>query len=215
MIDHDAGPEFTLAEKFPFLADIRFIDVEASGLHQGSFPLQFGWSGLNLMPKSVLVRPTVAWTQDLYDPLSFDIHGISYDDAMSSGHDVVEVAHLLNRELSGKVVATDSPGYDGGWIMELSVASNVPLAFKWSDFGQIFQSETLSPVFDRWCVSKYHLLQEAVHLHYPHNHDAAADVTRLAALARMVMDREWSEWLLERPDPAPRQPNDGSSLPGL
>jgi hypothetical protein len=145
-----------------------------------------------------LVKPEPEWTIELYDLGSYDIHGISHEHAAEEGRDATEVAHLLNSEFEGKVVISDSIGYDGSWTMMLSASTDVPIRFGYNDFGKIAESKNLAPAFDRWCVARYHRLLEAVDRFYPHTHRADEDALRLAALTRMCMDREWSEWLLDR-----------------
>lgn len=198
MDDELYEPDFTLWEKHPFLRLLRFIDIESSGLHDGSYPLQFGWCGLDLKTSVVLVKPEPEWTLELYDPQSYDIHGIAYERAMAEGRDATEVAHFLNSQFEGKVVISDSAGYDGGWTMVLSATTDVPIRFGYNDFGKIAESKNLAPAFDRWCIARYHRLLEAVDRFYPHTHKADEDALRLAALTRMCMDREWAEWLLDR-----------------
>lgn len=189
-------PPFTLWDRHHLLPLLRFADVEASGLHEGSYPIQFGWCGLDLKTSVVLVKPEPEWTLTLYDPASYEIHGIPYHEALEKGEDATIVANMLNSELGGKAVISDSIQWDGYWTNMLSATVNVPIKFGYNDFGKV--PENFGRIFDRWCVKHYHDLVEAVDACYPHTHKADEDALRMAALTRMCIDRDWAEWLLER-----------------
>nr|WP_250807370.1 hypothetical protein [Neorhizobium tomejilense] len=189
-------PEFKLWDRHHLLPLVSFADIESSGLHEGSFPLQFGWCGLDLKTSVVLVKPEPQWTPDLYDDGSFEIHGIPYETAVAEGLPAREVAAILNRELAGKAVFSDSDKWDSYWAMKLAEATDIPLRFGLDPFDKVI--ETFGPVADSWCITRYHRILEAVDIFYPHTHRADEDAQRMAALTRMILDREWCEWLLER-----------------
>ena len=189
-------PEFQLWDKHPLLEKLRFFDIEASGLHEGSYPLQFGWCGIDLKTSDILVRPEPDWTEDLYAPQSFEIHGIAYETAMKDGIAAVDAARSLNTHFDGTAVICDSPSWDGYWTTRLSDTTGVPLLFGLNDFGNM--ANTFGSIYDRWSVANYHRLLEAVDTFYPHTHRAPDDAQRMGALTRMFIDREWAEWLLER-----------------
>ncbi|MDW9481325.1 hypothetical protein GOB57_22010 [Sinorhizobium meliloti] len=189
-------PDFKLWGKHPLFPVLRFVDVEASGLHEGSYPIQFGWCGLDLKTSVVLVKPEPEWTLSLFDPKSYEIHGIPYELVKAEGVAAVQVARMLNEELEGKAVVSDNPGWDGYWTTRLGDTTGSAMRFGYNDFGRI--PEAFGSVYDRWCVSRYQKLLDAVDQFYPHTHKAHEDALRMAALTRMVIDREWAEWLLDR-----------------
>jgi hypothetical protein len=193
-------PEFKLWDKHPLLRLLRFVDVEASGLHDGSYPIQFGWCGIDLKTSVILVRPEPEWTPHLFNPKAFEIHGISYDHAKKHGTDAMEVVHILNAALEGKAAIVDSPHYDGYWTTRLAATTGLPVKFGYNDFSKI--ASTFGGVFDRWCIARHDQLSDAVKRMYPHTHQADDDALRMAALTRMCLDREWAEWVLDRPLPA-------------
>jgi hypothetical protein len=190
-------PIFELWDRHTLLPLLRFVDVEASGLHDRSFPLQFGWCGLDLKTSVALVRPQPEWTPELYSEESFDIHGIAYETAVREGVPAMRVAGRLNEDLVGKAVISDSPSWDGYWTKRLADSTGIDMKFGYNDFARI--AETFGPVCDRWCVAHYHRIVEVVDLFYPHTHKADEDALRMAALTRMLLDRTWCEWLLDRP----------------
>lgn len=168
--------------------------MEASGLHDGSYPLQFGWCGLDLNSRSILVQPAPEWSAELFEEAAFDIHGISRERAINEGTPPIDVAHLLNGELEGKAVIADSP-WDAYWTTRLADTVGVALRFGFKDFANV--ARELGSVSDPWCVSKYHRSLAALNQAFPHAHKADEDAQRLAALTRMIIDREWVEWLLD------------------
>ena len=59
-----------------------FLDVEASGLHAGSYPIEVGWCGLDLVATSFLIRPHASWTEDDWSVTSERVHGITRPQVM-------------------------------------------------------------------------------------------------------------------------------------
>lgn len=194
-------PGFVLWDKHPLITLVRFADVEASGLHEGSYPLQFGWCGLDLKPSVVLVRPESEWTSQLFDPKAFEMHGISHERAMREGIDATEAAKVLNVALTGKAVVTDNVQWDGYWTTRLADTTGVGIRFGYNPSGLL--ASTFRSVFDPWCVAREPELRDVVDVFYPHVHLADLDALRMAALMRMLIDRQWAEWLLDRPFLAP------------
>lgn len=190
-------PEFVLWDKHPLARLVRFADVEASGLHEGSYPLQFGWCGLDLKPSVVLVRPEPEWTPQLFDPNAFEMHGISHERAMREGIDATEAANVLNIALTDKAVVTDNVEWDGYWTTRLADATGVGIQFGYNPSSLL--ASTFRSVFDPWCVDREAELRDTVDVFYPHIHLADRDSLRMAALTRMLIDRQWAEWLLDRP----------------
>ncbi|MCS4089174.1 hypothetical protein [Rhizobium sp. BK176] len=197
-------PEFEMWDIHPLIPILRFADVEASGIHEGSYPLEFGWCGIDLVPSAILVRPEPGWTTNLFDPNSYEMHGISYDMAKANGEDADAVAHRLNAELQGKAVVTDNVYWDGVWTARLAETTGVPMRFGYNDSTNM--KTTFSRVYDPWCVERRDTLYKATDRFYPHTHRADADSLRMAARTRMLIDREWAQWLLDRPN-ATAQPS--------
>ena len=46
---------------------LAFIDVEASGLNEGSFPIEIGWAVLGGTAGGLLIRPDATWLHDAWD----------------------------------------------------------------------------------------------------------------------------------------------------
>ena len=188
-------PEFKLWDRHHLIPLLRFADIEASGLHQDSYPMQFAWCGLDLKTTSIIVKPEPEWTAKLLAAKAVEMHGITHEAASRDGVPAGDVADRLNDALAGTAVVVDSPSWDGYWTTRLFDTVGVAPRFGYNDFGKM--AENLGAVYDRWCVARHSALMDAVDHLYPHTHRADEDALRMAALTRMFLDREWAEWLLD------------------
>jgi len=103
-----------------------FFDVEASGLHLTSYPIEVAWVSHDLSRGwSGLIRPATGWGELDWNPESGKVHGISRHQLVMVGMDPCEVAARLNADLAGAEVLSDSPGTDGRWLQTLYAATNI------------------------------------------------------------------------------------------
>jgi hypothetical protein len=168
--------------------DFRFVDVEASGLHQGSYPVEVGWSDMALEGGSMLVRPHPAWTRELWSPAAEAIHGITRAEALASLDGPYECAMALNDALGGHRVHTDNVDHDGHWLGMLFGRAGVRPAFG------------LRRLDDAWLEAmavsgltphEGNRRIEAARAAFPHPHRARADALAMAATVRAVADPGW------------------------
>jgi hypothetical protein len=166
----------------------RYVDVEASGLHHGSYPVEVGWSDAWLEAGSMVVRPAPEWTPELWSPASEAIHGISRDETLASPHGVIECALALNDALGGLEVHTDNVGHDGNWLGMLFGRAGVRPAFG------------LRPLNDAWLdamgssgisMEEANLRIRSARVAFPHPHRARADAIAMAATVRAVAEPAW------------------------
>jgi len=107
-----------------------FLDVEASGLHASSYPIEVAWCRHDLTAGwSALVRPAPAWGEDDWSPASERIHGIGRLQTQLAGLPVSEVAARLNAALAGQLVMSDHPEADSGWLWRAFVEAKASPAF--------------------------------------------------------------------------------------
>ena len=111
-----------------------FIDLEASSVLPGSYPVEVGWAEprrragdgrWEILVRSVLVRPLRFWrTRGLWDPDAEAVHGLSREALDAHGRNAQEVAHLLDEAWQGRVVVADSGanGVDARWLARLYAA---------------------------------------------------------------------------------------------
>jgi DNA polymerase III epsilon subunit-like protein len=162
-----------------FLGSPLFLDVEASGLHAGSYPIEVGWCGLDLIATSFLIRPDVAWTEDDWSVTSERVHGITRRQLIAEGIELAEAALRLNAMCIGKDVISDSPSFDQGWLSRLFRDAGVKQTFALRDVSAL---EAMAAQHAELPASELEELREQVGRHYPHSHRAAADARRAAAL---------------------------------
>lgn len=111
-----------------------FIDVEASGITTGCYPIEVGWARaeaengvVRLHARSILIRPSDAWRSESWrwDLASVAAHGLTMDTLLRDGMDVDTVCEVLDGAFSGEVLATDtgSGDWDDGWLQMLYEAA--------------------------------------------------------------------------------------------
>jgi len=161
-----------------------FLDFEASGLHKGSYPIQVGWALPDLTGGSVYIKHE-PWLNDidLWDPEAQKIHGIPRKVVWDCGKPVAEVVQTLADALQGYTVYVDSPAYDGGWYYMLWDAAGLERApFPLYDAKQFLPLMAMR--LGR--TGRYQNAWEIAKRETPRNHDAQADATFWANLARLI-----------------------------
>lgn len=107
-----------------------FIDVEASGLHPGSYPTEVGWCSHDLRRGgSHLIRPTPEWSAGPWSAEAEAVTGISRPMLDAYGWEPAAVAAALNEALAGEMPLTDNPWGDGRWLLDLFAAAGADPAF--------------------------------------------------------------------------------------
>ncbi|MBY3433874.1 hypothetical protein HFN89_06895 [Rhizobium laguerreae] len=187
-------PDFVLFDRYPYLRRLTFIDIESSGLIMGSYPIQYGWCGFDLLPRQVLIRPLPHWSPRYFEPSSVDVHGIRRSRLLIEGADAVDVARTLNEAMGGGTAFSDAVAWDRDWTDRLFDDTAVEREFALETLDKAF--EQIAEICDPWCVERQELLAARVDRAFPHVHKADQDSLRLAALARTFIDRPFAEWLL-------------------
>jgi len=83
-----------------------FLDIEASGFGQNSYPIEIAWGTSAQDISSTLVAPSSDWTH--WDVNAASLHGLTRDELVASGKPIHSVASLLRESLSGKKVYSDA-----------------------------------------------------------------------------------------------------------
>lgn len=107
---------------------LNFIDVEASGLGIGSYPIEVGFALAEGKAHCTLICPISSWTH--WDPGAEELHGISRESLLLNGRSVMFVAMMLNEWLAGKTVYTDAWGNDSCWLSQLFEEAGITQRFK-------------------------------------------------------------------------------------
>ena len=94
-----------------------FIDIEASGLGNTSFPIEVAWNDSKGVITNRLVKPVADWTS--WDPEAERIHGITRDEIVAGGISPAEMCGLIRESLSGSTVYSDAPELERFWLNRL------------------------------------------------------------------------------------------------
>ena len=103
---------------------LAFLDIEASGLHPGSFPIEVAWVLEDGVGEAHLIRPEPEWR--LWDSNAEAMHGLSRDILAREGRPAAEVALRAAAALRGRHVYSDAVGSDGSWLDQLLDTASVP-----------------------------------------------------------------------------------------
>ena len=104
------------------------IDLEASGLGRGSYPIEVGIALADGSSCCTLIYPDDHWQH--WDHQAQQLHGIPRSLLLTHGRSLVEVAQLLNQWVDGRVVYSDAWGNDSSWLGLLFECAEVVQHFK-------------------------------------------------------------------------------------
>jgi DNA polymerase III epsilon subunit-like protein len=163
------------------------IDIEASGLHQTSFPIEVAWTGPNTLTKSFLIKPDASWAVADWDESAQDIHHISLAHIQRDGVDPKTIIHAFVTDAAGKTIISDGVSFDQNWLRMLFEAAGQPLTATLQDFtswlGQQAKHMNINP------TQLIKTLQQFEEDHHP-AHRAADDVERLLQLINACLQQD-------------------------
>lgn len=107
---------------------IAFVDVEASGLMAGSFPIEIAWVDQASRGESHLIRPAPGW--EVWSRSAERIPGITRKELRRDGLPHEEVARRLVGALRSAALYVDAPDCDGPWIGMLLNAAHFNASLK-------------------------------------------------------------------------------------
>ncbi|ATD04704.1 hypothetical protein PTE01_25370 [Pseudoalteromonas tetraodonis GFC] len=134
------------------LDEFIMIDVEASGLRHSSYPVEVAFASSTAAQANFLIKPTSEWLEKgEWDKNAEKLHGLSQQQLLQHGDNIVNVAQQLNKYLCGKLVLCNDLTYDGAWLSQLFKAANTSVTFHLMD---------LSALFDFWGEQKTKVFKE-------------------------------------------------------
>jgi len=135
---------------------VVIIDVEASALEQGSYPIEIGWApGHAAEFESFLIRPTEEWVEGgIWSDLSEEIHGISKAELQTAGVSAPEAIARLEAGLAGSIVLSDAIEWDGYWLRRLFETANRPCPVKLQPFNRVVKEVALANGIDPELVAQ-------------------------------------------------------------
>ena len=169
-----------------------FLDCEASSLSNSSYPIEIAWNDREGNIESYLINAYL-YPKDYmdWDPGAQSVHNLSRKYLCEHGKSPVYVAKKINSALSGKVIYTDAPDFDGFWISRLFDAVNLENCLKFENI-EVLLSELLPMEYwvvnplsgDRHINKLYELARESCELP---KHRAANDVAYLLELYKSAL----------------------------
>jgi len=111
------------------------LDIEASGLGRGSYPIEVGFVAADGGLFCSLVRPEPDWRH--WDPAAEALHGISRELLQRHGRSAAWMAEQLNERLAGQTVYCDGWGQDYPWLARLFDAAGQRPRFRLDDLRRL------------------------------------------------------------------------------
>lgn len=161
------------------MREIAFLDIEASGLGALSWPIEAGWCFLRGTPQTMLIKPSVEWRKEAWDPAAEQLHGIPFSLIDRTGRSPADVCRAMNEAFKNADVYSDAPDWDGFWLYRLYGAARMRQSFKLSDFAELFAH--IPP--RQFARSKLQAEQSA-----PHRHRAEDDVLHMRVLYTLALN---------------------------
>lgn len=152
------------------------LDIEASSLGPGGFPLEVAWCVLGPTRKvvSALIAPDPDWLEHgTWDPAAAEMHGLTIEYLQANGEQPGIVADRLNASLAGCHVFTTAPSVDSSWLGILLECASSKAYFAVMHFDELLGGSSPDAV-----RRAYQLASSASH----HRHRAAGDVSYLLAV---------------------------------
>ena len=102
-----------------------FIDFEASGLGQHSWPIEVGLArveGPEVCVEARLIRPAQDWDLAEWSPESAQVHGITLEE-LARAEPAEDVARWVAGRIEEQLLISDAPEFDGHWMARLLAAA--------------------------------------------------------------------------------------------
>ncbi len=193
---------------------IYFLDIEASSLSKGSFPVEIGWTDEFGHGENYLIRPPEEWLGGgrNWSFQSEKVHGISLPELLTDGHPLSKVAHRAHNVLSSSdaLVVSDASEFDAYWLAMLLKAAGIDETPALLHVHDLYRREfagiqgTLPPDNEAarnhlgiWAVEVVRKAQEAATRRSPTAHRALPDAERLR-LAWLFVKKAVAEEMQER-----------------
>ncbi len=147
---------------------LTFLDIEASGIHEDSYPIEIGWVDTEGNECSFLVKPIPEWTH--WDLKAEQIHGIPRSQLLDQGITIHQACLALNEQLGTEDVYSDAAVYDGKWLKTLFNAARIQPTFTLRDIRELL---------DRLSTNQFTTFFKILKANPP-PHRAVPDATRMA-----------------------------------
>ena len=110
------------------LSNLAFLDLEASGFEEESYPTEIGWAWVAdgaIVSGSVLIRPPAEWRSQpgSWCPYAQEVTGITPEMLDRDGVLPSEAFTRFAAATAGRILVSDSPSTDGAWLRQIATAA--------------------------------------------------------------------------------------------
>lgn len=169
------------------LACACVVDVEASALGRGSYPIEVGVARLGGRVMSWHIQPTAEWLErGVWEPAAEVLHGISLEQMAAEGRPAAEVAEGGMAALSGQLPHSDAVGADDAWLASLMavIGHSYP---RLEPLDDLLREVTTGSDKDRAAEVEQAMTEASAR--WPRRHHAGGDAARLAEMVRILAVR--------------------------
>ncbi|HXG68392.1 MAG TPA: hypothetical protein VNO70_25075 [Blastocatellia bacterium] len=166
-----------------------FLDFEASSLSSASYPIEVAWNLEDGSIEDYLISPQHVQTWTDWDPEAEKVHGISREELLLHGKPPSFICARMNQQLTGKVVYTDAPLFDGAWLSRLfSACGDRKPGFELRHIDELLVKMICPEIAGRtYGLIKIDALKQEARRQKPRQHRAAWDVEYLIQLWRLAV----------------------------
>lgn len=125
---------------------ISTLDIEASGIHSNSYPIEIGISLQDGTSWCSLIKPDNSWQH--WDKTAEAIHGITREELIRFGKSPREVAITLNQLINTNTIYSDCWVLDKPWLTRLYEAAGVSISFKLLDMMHVMKEDNYEQLLD-------------------------------------------------------------------
>jgi hypothetical protein len=165
-----------------------FLDFEASSLSSQSYPIEVAWNHEDGSIEAHLISPAgiESWTD--WDSAAERVHGIQRQQLLTHGKHPLLVCNRMNEQLTGKIVYTDAPQFDGMWLSQLfSVCHGITPNFQLRHIDELLVSLICPGIVGRTLgLIKIDVLKQEARRQKLTRHRASLDVDYLIQLWRLA-----------------------------
>ncbi|BBB26537.1 hypothetical protein [Amphritea japonica] len=119
------------------------LDLEASGLGPGSYPIEVAWKSTEHECDNFFIDPGSVPGWDFWDDFAEEMHGICRAELHQSGISVTDACDRLNAKLQGQDVISDAWEFDSFWLRRLFEAADRAMMFRLIGLSEVLSPEEL------------------------------------------------------------------------
>lgn len=164
-----------------------FLDIEASSLDSGSYPIEIAWSDADGDIESHLINPyhIMRWVD--WDLHAQALHGLSRDYLMQHGEAPWAVAMRVKEALRYREIYSTAPEFDQYWLNELFQVSGVRSdAVKLLDFRELWRGRQPAAIVYKLLDDLSDAAWARVPAECGQQHRAGADVRQMIELYQLA-----------------------------